>query len=136
MRVIESGIGEMIQPPDLDGFREWNREKKSRALVDKRMTEAEAISRFVTDGCYTGTESFPRSEISVYPNPVHEFITIRAANPEHLSVEITSANGQLIASTEMDGTILQLDLSSFRNGVYFIAIRSRDFLTTRKIVKL
>jgi len=34
LRVIESGIGELIQPPDLDGFREWNREKKSRALVD------------------------------------------------------------------------------------------------------
>lgn len=58
MRVIESGIGELIQPPDLDGFREWNREKKSRALVDKRMTEAEAISRFVTDGCYIGTELY------------------------------------------------------------------------------
>ena len=58
MRVIESGIGELIQPPDLDGFREWNREKKSRALVDKRMTEAEAVSRFVTDGCYIGTELY------------------------------------------------------------------------------
>lgn len=33
MHVIESGIGEMIQPPDLDGFREWNRDKKSRALA-------------------------------------------------------------------------------------------------------
>lgn len=58
MRVIESGIGELIQPPDLDGFREWNREKKSRALVDKRMTEQEAVSRFVTDGCYLGTELY------------------------------------------------------------------------------
>ena len=58
MRVIESGIGELIQPPDLDGFREWNREKKSRALVDKVMTEAEAVSRFVYDGCYIGTELY------------------------------------------------------------------------------
>ncbi len=57
MRVIESGIGELIQPPDLDGFREWNREK-SRALVDKVMTDAEAISRFVYDGCYIGTELY------------------------------------------------------------------------------
>jgi glutaconate CoA-transferase subunit A len=57
LRVIESGIGEMIQPPDLDAFREWNR-KKSRALVDKVMTEAEAISRFVYDGCYIGTELY------------------------------------------------------------------------------
>jgi glutaconate CoA-transferase subunit A len=57
LRVIESGIGELIQPPDLDGFREWNREK-SRALVDKLMTEEEAISRFVYDGCYIGTELY------------------------------------------------------------------------------
>ncbi len=58
MRVIESGIGELIQPPDLDEFREWNREKKSRAMVDKLMTEQEAIARFVTDGCYIGTELY------------------------------------------------------------------------------
>jgi glutaconate CoA-transferase subunit A len=57
LRVIESGIGELIQPPDLDAFREWNR-AKSRALVDKVMTEAEAISRFVYDGCYIGTELY------------------------------------------------------------------------------
>ncbi len=58
MHVIESGIGELIQPPDPNGFREWNREKKSRALVDKLMTDEEAISRFVYDGCYLGTELY------------------------------------------------------------------------------
>jgi acyl CoA:acetate/3-ketoacid CoA transferase alpha subunit len=58
LRVIESGIGELIQPPDLDAFREWNRDKKSRALVDKLMTEEEAVSRFVSDGCYIGTELY------------------------------------------------------------------------------
>ena len=58
MHVIESGIGELIQPPDLDDFREWNREKRSRALVDKVMSEAEAISRFVYDGCYIATELY------------------------------------------------------------------------------
>ncbi len=58
MQIVESGIGEMIQPPDLDGFREWNRDKKSRALVDKRMTAEEAVARFVYDGCYIGTELY------------------------------------------------------------------------------
>ena len=58
MRILESGVGELIQPPDLDAFREWNREKKSRAMVDKLMTEEEAIARFVTDGCYLGTELY------------------------------------------------------------------------------
>jgi acyl CoA:acetate/3-ketoacid CoA transferase alpha subunit len=58
MDVIESGIGEMIQPPDIEAFREWNRTKKTRKLVDKLMSEQEAISAFVYDGCYIGTELY------------------------------------------------------------------------------
>lgn len=58
MDVLESGRGELIQPPDLDAFREWNRTQKSRKLIDKLMTEKEAVSRFVFDGCYIGTELY------------------------------------------------------------------------------
>ncbi|MGD2155778.1 MAG: CoA-transferase [Anaerolineales bacterium] len=57
MNVIESGIGPLLQPPDINAFREWNRQKP-KALHDKRMTEAEAISRFVRDGDYIGTELY------------------------------------------------------------------------------
>ena len=58
MNVIEEGIGELIQPPDVDAFREWNRTKKTRKLVDKVMDEHEAVKNFVTDGCYIGTELY------------------------------------------------------------------------------
>jgi glutaconate CoA-transferase subunit A len=58
MEILEAGIGEMIQAPDPEGFREWNRTHKSRKLVDKLMSEQEAISRFVYDGCYIGTELY------------------------------------------------------------------------------
>ena len=58
MRVIKSGKGEIIQPFDLDEFREWNRTRKTRKLVDKLMTEQEAVQQFVYDGCYIGTELY------------------------------------------------------------------------------
>lgn len=58
MNVLEAGIGELIQPYALDEFREWNRTKKSRKLVDKLMSEQEAIAQFVYDGCYIGTELY------------------------------------------------------------------------------
>jgi acyl CoA:acetate/3-ketoacid CoA transferase alpha subunit len=58
MDILQSGTGELIQPFDLDEFREWNRTQKSRKLVDKRMSEQEAVSRFVYDGCYIGTELY------------------------------------------------------------------------------
>jgi len=58
MQVLESGRGELIQPPDLEAFREWNRTEKSHKLIDKLMTEREAVARFVNDGCYIGTELY------------------------------------------------------------------------------
>jgi acyl CoA:acetate/3-ketoacid CoA transferase alpha subunit len=57
MEMIDSGIGKLIRPPDLDAFREWNRQKP-KGLIDKRMTEADAIRQFVQDGDYIGTELY------------------------------------------------------------------------------
>ena len=58
MEILKTGHGELIQPFDLDEFREWNRTRKTRKLVDKRMTEEEAVRQFVYDGCYIGTELY------------------------------------------------------------------------------
>jgi glutaconate CoA-transferase subunit A len=58
LNVLEEGVGELIQPPDMNAFREWNRTQKSRKLTDKLMSEAEAVGRFVYDGCYIGTELY------------------------------------------------------------------------------
>lgn len=58
MKVLSSGIGELIQPPDMNAFREWNRTQKPKALTDKRMSEHEAISKFLKDGHYIGIELY------------------------------------------------------------------------------
>lgn len=57
MEVLQQGLGPLIQPPDLNDFRSWNREKP-KAMIDKRMTEAEAVARFIHDGDYIGTELY------------------------------------------------------------------------------
>jgi glutaconate CoA-transferase subunit A len=56
-RVLETGMGELIQPPDVEGFRAWNR-AKSKEMLDKRMTESEAVRRFIKSGDYIGTELY------------------------------------------------------------------------------
>lgn len=57
MQVIQSGLGELIQPPDMNDFREWNRQKP-KGLIDKRMSEADAISKYIHAGDYIGTELY------------------------------------------------------------------------------
>ena len=58
MKTVESGHGELFQPPDPDGFREWVHTKKNTAMVDKVMSEQEAVDRYVEDGDYLGTELY------------------------------------------------------------------------------
>jgi acyl CoA:acetate/3-ketoacid CoA transferase alpha subunit len=58
MKELESGIGELFQPPDPDSFREWVHKRKNTKMVPKVMSEQEAIARFVKDGDYIGTELY------------------------------------------------------------------------------
>lgn len=83
-----------------------------------------------------GIEESSLEGLSIYPNPTNTLLTIETGITYNYSIEFTSLNGQLLFSKEMEGTAHQLDLSSFQKGIYFITIRSKEFVTTRKIIKL
>jgi glutaconate CoA-transferase subunit A len=51
IRILDEGTAE-FRMPDPDGFREWVRDHKSRALTSKLMSEQEAVATFVQDGDY------------------------------------------------------------------------------------
>ncbi|MGW8145238.1 MAG: T9SS type A sorting domain-containing protein, partial [Anaerolineales bacterium] len=95
---------------------------------------------FTTDcdsGCSTGETLYTKQlRTSIYPNPAFSLLTVEINAPDLYEVEITNLNGKLIQVGEFIGATHQIDLSSFQKGVYFITIRSKDFVTTRKIVKL
>jgi glutaconate CoA-transferase subunit A len=52
MEVTNSGRGELFQAVDLDSFRAYMREHKQRNLVNKVMSEQDAVAKFVSDGDY------------------------------------------------------------------------------------
>ncbi len=58
MTELASGRGELFQLDKVDDVRQWVRENKPKGLVSKVMTEQEAISKFVTEGCYLGVELY------------------------------------------------------------------------------
>jgi rhodanese-related sulfurtransferase len=74
--------------------------------------------------------------VNIYPNPTNSILNLETEQSDLYSIEITSLKGKQIYKGEMEGTTHQIDLSSFQKGVYFITIKSKDFVTTRKIVKL
>lgn len=63
---------------DPDGFREWVRENKQRALVSKLMTEKEAVAKLVADGDYITYEC---NYLTRGPNSLlHEIMRQRKKN--------------------------------------------------------
>ena len=114
MEVIQSGIGTLIQPPAINEFREWNRQKP-KTLIDKRMTEAQAVSRFIKDGDYIGTELYGtvRCPMSLVNEIVRQGITdLRVAGQGVLEVDMLLAASLV---RELDLTYIGLEVYGVSN---------------------
>jgi hypothetical protein len=91
---------------------------------------------YFTTECTIGIEQSNAVKLSIYPNPTNNIFTIETEQPEQHTIDITSLNGQVLYSTRMKESPLQIDLSSLQKGIYFITVRSRDQVWTEKIIKL
>jgi hypothetical protein len=78
----------------------------------------------------------PDPSLLIYPNPSNTLLTIETEFPRSNLIEISTMNGQSIYHAKMEGKTKQIDLSPFQHGVYIITVRSNDYLSTRKIIKL
>ena len=71
----------------------------------------------------TGTDNIIREDqISIYPNPVSEELTIEWKKNEFLPrfVKIIDATGVMVKSFQWQGPIMQLNVSDFKTGNYFL----------------
>jgi len=77
MKVLEQGANPLFMDPDPDKARRFFA-GKPRAMRDKRMTEKEAVDRFVPDGCYLAVGGFGANRIPTAV--VHEILRARRKN--------------------------------------------------------
>ena len=85
---------------------------------------------------YTAVEILKNDHLSIYPNPANTVLNIQQLTSIQIDIQITSLNGQIVYNEEFEGTNLQIDLSAFKKGIYFITLWSKDLVSTRKILKL
>jgi hypothetical protein len=86
----------------------------------------------------SSTNIRPKSEIayfSLFPNPVIDLLNIDVKSNGDYKIEIASLTGQVVYSVVMERSESVIDLSKFEKGIYFVTIRSKDFLKTEKIIK-
>lgn len=81
-------------------------------------------------------DKYAKLSAFIYPNPADNIINVQSPFAGPSSIVISTIKGQEIYNDSFHETSHQIDLSSFQKGVYFITIRSKDFVTTEKIIKL
>jgi len=72
---------------------------------------------------------------SVYPNPTHDLITMEFENSPK-RIQIFSQKGALVYNTEKTKTIMQIDVSAFESGLYFINVEYSNSRVTKPITIL
>lgn len=83
-----------------------------------------------------GLAVIPGENIRFYPNPAQTCLYIETAEPILCHIDIKTTNGQVIFSQVTNSTNMVLDLNSIQSGLYFITIRSKEFIRTERIIKL
>lgn len=101
--------------------------------VDNTGNISDPIKIYITG---VGLKTYIDEKLRIYPIPAKSIVNVEVNTPDPYDVLVTNINRQLLFRKTMDTQCSNIDLSSYQSGVYFITIRSTDFVTTRKIIKL
>ena len=70
--------------------------------------------------------------IDIYPNPTDGIIVVEA--PKLRQVSVFNALGQVMLNKAVCGDMVQLDLSGFENGLYWIKVLAQNGAMVRSFV--
>lgn len=85
----------------------------------------------------TVTEDYQSNKISIYPNPVFDFLNIKLPKQsENANIKVFNNLGvQVITLEHASGNALKIKLNQLPDGIYFIEIKSPSINEVKKILK-
>ncbi len=74
------------------------------------------------------------SDIEIYPNPARDFVKLSANSYQLSAIRIYNYLGILIEETEMNSDEVEINVSDYNPGIYFLNIQTEEFNVTKKII--
>lgn len=94
---------------------------------------------FDKESSILSTESFTENNVTTYPNPVTDKVTIKLPQEVLLqNIEISDVSGRAVDNIDFqnhNSNSQLINLSSYANGVYFFTIHTSRGKITKKIIK-
>ena len=81
------------------------------------------------------TEENEIENISIYPNPANDFIKLSAGGGHLSAVRIYNCLGMLVEEIEVNANEVEINISNYNTGIYFVNIETENGNIVKKIVK-
>ncbi len=72
------------------------------------------------------------ANISIYPNPVSNILTINAM--KNTTLIISDVNGKIVYTQKLNTETNQINVSEFTKGIYFVQLRNGNEVVTHRII--
>lgn len=97
-----------------------------------------ALTDFISKCAGTSADNyFHENEIEIFPNPAFDNLSIRLNRSfQSGEIRILSIAGRVESLQKFTGNFVEMDLSSLTRGIFFVEIRSNDYVYRRKFIKL
>jgi PKD repeat protein len=86
----------------------------------------------------TGESELSKHSFVVYPNPVHDILSLVFHEKDNMvgRIRLQNASGQVLQSFDFQGNNLTLNMDGYSNGIYLIEVSTGEATLTRQVVKL
>lgn len=74
------------------------------------------------------------NNITFFPNPAKDSITIKTVLQEPTSLQVISPNGKVLLTTTLYETETTINISSFQSGLYFLVFKSPQYSLLKKLI--
>lgn len=81
----------------------------------------------------TGLKEIKNPNITLYPNPVREYLNINGLETSNKPIQVLDITGKVILEEKPEQN--QINLSQFSPGIYFLKIETNDAYEIKKIIK-
>lgn len=107
----------------------------NQGSVDNRFDQNENFS--IPLSCLVGLdESNLESNLTIFPNPTEDKITINSLNGNIDNITILDVDGrEIFQTTPISSSNFIVDFSKYDSGIYFIVVNRNTIVNTRKVVK-
>ena len=95
-----------------------------------------SISPTHTLGVVTPVTSNNPPQVSIYPNPTNETLTIKTQQGIYTNYTITNTVGQVLLQNDLTNTRTTVDVKTLASGLYYITLRGSGGTVVQKFVKM